>query len=130
MILINPTGGNIRSDSMGCGLYGAPRGDRKHNGLDYCCDPGQTVVSPIDGKIIRVALPYAGAKYTGLMIEGHQITITMFYISPLPYIVGKDVKAGDVVAIAQDISEKYGHGMLPHVHLRIDSIDPLLVMEK
>ncbi len=45
--ITSPTGLGIRNDPAGSGHYGAPRGRRKHNGLDFLCVPGQTVVCPI-----------------------------------------------------------------------------------
>ena len=50
-IFENPTGGEIRGlDPHGKGAYGASRGgSRPHLGLDIVGDPGQNVVSPVDG---------------------------------------------------------------------------------
>ena len=127
--MVNPTGGKIRSDSMGDGHYGSRRGRRTHKGVDYLCTPGQKVRSPISGILVRTASPYADDQnYTGVYIEGDNIAIKMFYCKPtVP--IGTKIKAGEAFAIAQDISTKYGEEMKPHVHLEIASMNPLMVRE-
>ena len=135
--MISPTGRDVRSsDKWGFGKYGSPRYKTvsgkfikyTHNGADYICIPGQGVVSPIAGKVVRIALPYARQTFSGLVIKGHRIKIKMFYLKPLENIVSKYVKQGDLIGHAQDISEIY-HGITPHIHLQIDSIDPEILMD-
>ncbi len=127
--MISPTGKGVRvKDVWGEGRYGVSRGDRKHKGADYTCRSGQEVVSPINGKIIREARPYAGSKYSGLLIEGEHMAIKMFYFEPYKYMAGMKVRKGEPVGIAQDISEKYS-GMAPHIHLEIVSADPEIFTE-
>ena len=58
MLFISPTGKGIRNDSKGLGHHGAPRGHRKHNGVDLMCDPGQDILMPVDGFIARMSMPY------------------------------------------------------------------------
>lgn len=80
------------------------------------------IYTPIEGIINRVAYPYADdSRYSGLEITGsgpHEgYTIKIFYL--LPGAVGKAVKKGDVVGVAQSISKKYGGGMQDHIHLEL-----------
>lgn len=135
--MISPTGREARtSDRWGFGTYGASRSKTvkgklvkyRHGGVDYICIPRQGVVSPIDGKVTRIARPYAAKTFSGLEIRGFRIRIKMFYLDPLETIVGKTVKKGQLIGHAQDISEKYP-GITPHVHLQIDSIDPEVLMD-
>lgn len=135
--MISPTGRGVRtSDKWGFGTYGAPRSRTvngkvvryPHKGVDYICTPGQGVVSPINGKVIRVARPNAKQIFSGLVIRGTRISIKMFYFNPLHNIVGKTVKRGDLIGHAQDVGEVYP-GITPHVHLQIDSIDPQILMD-
>ncbi len=126
--MISSTGKGTRgSDKYGSGNYGAGRGSRIHRGADYICVPGQDVVSPISGTVIRVARPYMGDDYSGLLIRSPDIEVKLFYFNPLTRIVGMNVKAGDKIGVAQDISKKYP-GMIPHIHLQIDSINPELLI--
>ncbi|MCK5602603.1 M23 family metallopeptidase [Candidatus Pacearchaeota archaeon] len=124
--MISPTGkSTVRSDSKGSGLYGARRGGSRHKGTDYVCVPGQPVVAPISGVVVRKAKPYEGEEYSGVVIQGENMRIKMFYLQPLHGLIGTRVEQGQLVGCAQDISGKYGKNeMMPHIHLQIDSINP------
>ena len=125
MKLINPTGKGIRNDSKGLGHHGAPRGHRKHDGVDLICTPGQDILMPIDGIIARVSLPYKDdERWIGAYIVNPRIEIKMWYF--IPNLLGMELKAGSVIGIAQDIGKKY-EGVTPHIHLRIVKIDPMLL---
>ena len=130
MKIINPTGRGLRNDEMGSGNYGAGRGRRYHQGYDFLCKPGQEVIAPIAGLITRTAYPYAGNRqYLGLVLQGEWCEVKLFYVKIKSWnLVRKRVKAGDVIGIAQDISDKYGPGCLPHVHLEM-RVDPALFLE-
>ena len=54
-MLIRP---KVRMDSEGSGEYGAPRGKRKHKGIDFCVDKGVEVRSHIDGVVSKLGKPY------------------------------------------------------------------------
>ncbi len=127
--MISPTGKGIRGfDGHGRGAYGAPRGGRMHRGVDFICDPGQTVVCPIDAaRVIRESRPYKEGDYSGILIKNEVVTIQMFYLLPTEGIYGRQVQQGSVLGVAQDISCKYD-GMIPHIHLRILDIDPELFL--
>ena len=66
MLFVNPTGKGIRNDKKGLGHHGAPRGHRKHDGVDFECSKqfdiwshlGQDILMPVDGIIVRESLPY------------------------------------------------------------------------
>ena len=122
--MISPTGKGIRSDAKGDGHYGSSRGGRIHEGSDYECEPGQPVYAPISGHIVREARPYANEEYSGLVIQGENMCVKLFYLSPYRGNIGKYVEQGDVIGKAQDISMKYGSPMVPHVHLQIEHINP------
>jgi len=135
--MISPTARGVRtSDKWGYGTFGASRTKTvngvikkyKHNGVDFICVPGQGIVSPIDGRVTRIARPYARGTFSGLVIDGTRIRIKMFYFNPLPDIVGKAVMKGQLIGHAQNIGEVY-KDITPHVHLQIDSIDPELLLD-
>lgn len=126
--MISPTGKGTRNpDNWGKGNYGSSRksqgSTRIHSGTDYVCEPGQDVVSPIRGLVTRRARPYAKGIYGGLLIQGRYVAVKMFYFKPEKGIIGCFVKQGRKIGVAQDISDKFP-GMTPHIHLKIDSIDP------
>lgn len=123
--LISPVkNGKIRNnDKWGKGHYGASRGNRTHNGLDIIAQPKQVIVSPVDGIIKRKAHPYANdLRYTGLLIEGSEkhkgYSIKIFYMTPLNGIIGKIVKAGEIIGEAQDLANKYP-GITNHIHIEV-----------
>ncbi len=67
--------GSMRSrstDKYGSGQFQAGRsmGNKRHShqGLDVAAKPRETILSPVDGEIIREAIPYA--PFTGLLIRG------------------------------------------------------------
>jgi murein DD-endopeptidase MepM/ murein hydrolase activator NlpD len=111
----------LRYDKRGNGDFGAPRGGRAHNGIDFSSYTGQSVKSPVTGKVLRISFPYANdLRYSGLLIQadtGEQVKI--FYIQPGANIVKKRVQAGDEIGTAQDITLKYGQGMTNHIHVEI-----------
>jgi len=121
----------IRSDSMGDGHYLAPRGNHIHQGVDWEARPYEEIYTPIDCKIIRLAYPYVGdLYYKGLLIGNKYMRIKIFYISPLENIIGKFLKAGDIIGYAQDITKKYGKNMTNHIHTEMDSFDLNLLVGK
>jgi len=127
--MLNPTGRKQRKqDVHGSGDYLAGRGGRVHRGRDYKCDPGQAVVAPIGGRVVRESRPYNVGEYSGVVIRNQKMAIKMWYFKPYPCVIGRDVCQGQQIGHAQDISKKYP-GMIPHVHLEIDHLDPELLMD-
>lgn len=127
--MISPTGKGIRSDAMGDGHYGASRGTRKHEGVDYLCDPNQDIYAPISGVIKRISYPYADKSYSGVIIEGKHITVQMFYFEPLSDFIGCEVYQGQTIGFAQDVSKRYNSSMKAHIHLKIISFDSAILTE-
>lgn len=110
-------------DPFGCGNFGAGRGSRDHVGEDFVVVEHQPIFSPISGKVIRESIPYASdASYRGILIENEQFEVKMFYLKPNLALIGKTVKAGDLIGYAQNISKKYGPTMIPHVHVQIKDL--------
>ena len=118
--MINPTGGRIRADSLGDGSFGTPRGHRLHNGEDYLVTPGSEVKAVISGYLTRVVYPYTGdTHWKGIEIKNDNFICHQYYLEPAPEVLGKYVKQGEIIGFAQDISQKYGDEMQPHIHVQI-----------
>lgn len=122
----NPTGGTLRSDKWGDGLYGASRGDRDHNGIDILGKPGSYVCTPQAGVIVRTGMPYANDKGPWncylLIREEDGTEWRLFYVVPLAGIVGTAVHRGQAIATLADVGAKYGmhpkkKRMKPHCHV-------------
>jgi peptidoglycan LD-endopeptidase LytH len=110
----------IRKDSKGDGAFWASRIGRYHEGVDLVCQEGETVYSPIDGKITRKAYPYSNDRnYEGCVIfdDKTQTEVKLFYM--VTNKVGQVVKQGDEIGKCQAINRKYGGGMINHLHLEI-----------
>jgi len=125
IVISNPVlNGTIRkNDKWGQGHFGAPRGSRKHNGIDITTQLGTPILSPIEGKVIRVAYPYASdMSFTGLLIKGtgaHQgLEVKIFYMKPTSNIVNKAVKPGQQIGTSQSLLNKYP-GITNHIHIEI-----------
>ena len=106
-------------DQHGYGYFGASRsgGSRQHNGIDLVCTPGEAVFSPIAGTVQRYADPYGDGRYGGILIEGEELSVKMFYLSPVVP-VGTKVRRGQQIGVAQAISRKYP-GITEHIHLEL-----------
>lgn len=129
MRFVNPINSGIRNDPGGSGYHGAPRGTRRHNGVDFACNRGENVLMPVSGTIVRESLPYKDdLKWRGVHIVNDRIEIKVWYLEPRVGIIGNTYEAGKVIGVAQDIGEKKGYdNVTPHIHLRIVRIDPLLL---
>ncbi len=144
--MISPTGYGIRGDdSWGSGSFGAPRGKRLHDGVDFICTPGQKIWFPFDtGYMVRVANPYSKPGYSGCEIHamdnGNSYICKIFYFQPDLYFIhsgenGPIISQGQTIGIAQDISKKYPD-ITWHIHLQVresgrltDWIDPTTIWE-
>lgn len=119
---------HLRKDKVGDGSYdpiekGGTRPTKKHNGVDLIATPGSIVTSPINGKVVRKSFPYGSSSpYQGVLLKGTQehagIEFKIFYIIPDDDLIGKEVKKGDRIGIAQKISAKYP-GALDHIHVEM-----------
>ncbi len=117
------TSGPVRgTDKYGSGKFGVSRdgGKRSHQGLDLGALPGEKILSPIEGLVVREARPYANdPKYVGVVIDGtgewKGYQVKMFYVKGIK--LGR-VRAGEVVGTAQDLGKKYP-GIINHVHLEV-----------
>lgn len=111
------------SDAFGRGHFGAPRGSRLHNGIDYVCKAGRRVLSPVVGRVTKLGHPYAddlSYRYVEVTtIDG--LRHRLFYCLP-SVSVGDYVSRGDPVGTAQDIAKRYDTNdkkMVNHIHYEV-----------
>jgi hypothetical protein len=116
--------GSLKSratDKYGSGQFhaGRTKGKKRHDhqGLDVQAMPNERILSPIDGEIIREAVPYP--PFTGVVIRGTGdyagYEVKLFYVRG--YSCGP-VRSGDLIGTAEDLSIKYP-GITNHVHLEV-----------
>jgi len=121
MILGHPTPyGRRQPDGAGAGHFGAPRGHRKHRGVDFASCVAMAVFAPCSGIISRIGWCYADdPQYRLIEIRAERCVVSVFYVEP-DVVVGDSVKFGDVIGLAQNISARYaGMNMTNHVHMEM-----------
>ncbi len=112
----------LRSDALGDGRFGAPRGRRRHIGLDLLADPGAHVFAPESGTV-RLGYPYSDSREYRIVdvFSESGVRWRLFYVRPVVE-GGARVGAGDVLGVAQDIAARYTHPggpvMRNHVHVQ------------
>ena len=118
-------------DKHGTGEYLAPRGNRKHNGIDLACAVGSEVFSPVAGTVTKLGYPYGSGtggasdadpyryvEVTDEMGRRHRV----FYIDPNDDNINltdlDEVDQDTIIGIVQDLTRRY-EGITPHVHYEI-----------
>lgn len=123
----NPTGGGIRNDSIGNGFWQASRGSSLHKGIDLLLPRGvgQGVVAPHEGIMLRYSLPYSkDQRFSGILLRGNGAESKLWYLLPNTDLLGTQVRQGQLIGVAQDISLRYGSDCQPHIHWQVEAIDP------
>ena len=115
------TGSGIRVDSEGSGHYGSSRGLRRHNGEDYECRKGQSIKAPFDMIITRLSYPNSDHVMMGIAWQKGKSTGRIFYFEPDMNLIGNPVRKGDIIGIAQSVSEYYKlPNMKDHIHFQVN----------
>ncbi|NQV81843.1 MAG: hypothetical protein HQ495_14900 [Alphaproteobacteria bacterium] len=116
---------DLRSDGKGHGAFWTSRegGKRDHFGYDILATPGETMRSPLAGRIARIGNPHKeGGPYRIIDIESEdgRYTVRFFYVDSSGGLKVNDrVEVGQDVGLVQAISEHYGGGMKDHVHVEL-----------
>jgi len=107
------------SDKWGEGHFGASRGDRTHNGVDFCCPAGSAILAPVDGLVTKLGYPYGNDlsfRYVQITTpDGYDHRI--FYVNPLVQ-DGDKVKKDQIIGLAQDLTKRYV-GITEHIHYEV-----------
>ena len=121
-------------DGMGCGHYGAPRGNRTHKGIDILAEVGTYIFAPFRCYISKLSgQVYAGTNhYRYVEIKGlgiyRMFTMRLFYLDQvftgtlnqiLTNHEGKKLLKGATIGVVQDIASHHGGGMGNHVHVEL-----------
>lgn len=120
-------------DPQGAGHYGASRGSRSHNGVDFVTCLNEEVKAFSGGEVTKIGYPYAPTDIT----KGHfrYVEITgkyglrcrYFYVSQ-HVSLGDILKAGDIIGTSQSLTKVYP-GITQHFHFEVKTkrgkfIDP------
>lgn len=111
------------SDKWGSGRFGAPRGNRRHNGVDPCISPGDPVCSLTYGTVTKIGWPYSAAKYpershlryVQVTLDGNDFRY--MYCKPL-VAQGDKVAPGDALGVALSL-QPFFPGITDHYHFEI-----------
>lgn len=109
-----------KCDSQGCGFFGAPRGDHKHNGIDVECRVNDGIVSSTSGTVTKIGLPYGDEDrdhFRYVEVTKGRYRFRYFYIEPLVK-VGQNVGVDSLLGYSQDLTETY-EGITQHCHFEI-----------
>lgn len=108
-----------RSDKWGSGHFGASRGSRTHNGIDFSCDPETEVFSHIYGEITKLGYPYGddlSFRYVEIQDENGYYH-RFFYVDPCVK-VGDVVSFGQLIGSTQKLNDRYP-GITEHFHYEV-----------
>jgi murein DD-endopeptidase MepM/ murein hydrolase activator NlpD len=131
--LVNPTGKGIRNDDEGHGHWDAPRGSRKHKGLDLMSVDGQAIVSPFDGEAVAFTGSSTGYPIVDITPTDSSLgidKIRMLYVDGASADwVSQSVSAGQTIGSSVNLQGLgYSSGVTPHVHVQVMSggrwVDP------
>lgn len=103
-------------DNHGAGYYGASRGSRFHNGVDFVFSCNDEVRAFVPGEVTKLGYAYASDlkwRYVEIRTRDNRYN-RYFYVNP-GVEVGQKIHEGEVIGCAQGIENKYP-GMTPHVH--------------
>jgi len=123
------------TDTHGSGKWMAPRGSRKHKGVDFACYPDTEIYSGSAGQVTKLGYPYADKlQYRYVEVTTPQgIKYRYFYVKPSVE-VGNKVDKGTLLGLAQDLTDTYP-GITNHVHFEVmdlegKKVNPWAYLEK
>lgn len=123
-------------DNWGSGDFDAPRGIRRHKGIDIVAHPGYEVIACCVGDVSKIGFPYAqddpdgfdnederrkfflkaAMRYIEVMTPGKN-RVRHFYVDPSVK-VGDRIIQGRTLGTVQDIAAIYP-GITPHYHFEV-----------
>lgn len=122
-MIIPPTRGR---DAQGAGYFGASRGTRKHNGVDFVSTPNEPVRAFLGGKVTKLGYPYShDLSFRYVQVTKGDKHCRYFYVSPTVE-VGDEVEAGDMLGTCQELPYD---GITQHYHFEVKQrgayLDPI-----
>lgn len=119
-----------RSDDWGSGHFGAPRGDRFHNGVDFICPPNAAVRAVSAGTVTKIGHPYAdgeGAYNSSQpywyveVTTGTRHRVRYLYVQPC-VAKGQVIHEGQELGLCQSLQRRYP-GISDHIHFEVYGLD-------
>jgi hypothetical protein len=116
-------------DDFGAGHFGARRGGRKHNGIDFAVEAGALCFNLIEGEVTKFGYAYADdLSYRYVQVTDYLgARYRYFYVDPDSSLnIGDKICEGCLLGTAQDISSRYqtaDRKMNNHVHFEVIDSD-------
>lgn len=109
------------ADRWGQGHFGAPRGSRTHNGIDYQCAPGSVVLSSVNGTVSKLGWVYSQRdrnhfRYVEITTNDNH-RHRYFYVKPIVP-EHAPIEVGDAIGVVQTLQDIFP-GIQDHVHYEI-----------
>lgn len=112
------------TDKHGSGAYGAPRGKRKHRGVDLACYPESIICSIRPGTVTKIGYPYSPQKHPDRAhLRYVQVTdpagfeLRYFYVEPAVEL-DAIIENGQALGLSQQLSSLFP-GMTDHIHFEV-----------
>lgn len=111
-------------DPHGCGHFGAPRGNKKHKGVDFWAPPGAVILAKAAGKVERTGFCYAKGPGSVDDKDPFQLVVIRhrpkrfaryLYLEPLVS-AGELVQPGQPIGVVQDLTRRLKK-IRTHVHI-------------
>ena len=102
-------------DAHGAGYWHAPRGSRKHKGVDYAIG----VMPGIDGTVSKIGYVYSNDffhRYIEIK-DSKKYRHRYFYVQP-QVSLGDSINRDEVIGTVQELGSRYPK-ITPHVHVGI-----------
>ena len=108
-------------DKWGQGHYGAPRGNRLHNGIDMNCPPEAQIFPSVAGTVTKHGWVSSNPKKQHLryieITDDNDQRHRYMYVEPIAK-VGEYVSPENVIGKAQNLESAYP-GITNHIHYEI-----------
>jgi hypothetical protein len=136
LVPVDPYRGVRGIDAWGAGGFGAPRGGRRHPGIDLVTVPGDIVRAPGSCRADRIGTVYAGSGLTFVHLSALEWHARLLYVAPSPdLMLNSNLTAGTPLGIAQDVAAYYRaqdptrEDITNHVHFEVFLLsDPTLLL--
>jgi|SaaInlV_120m_DNA_4_1040238.scaffolds.fasta_scaffold26591_2 murein DD-endopeptidase MepM/ murein hydrolase activator NlpD len=123
-------------DKQGAGYFGAPRGNRKHKGIDLSCYADSIICALRPGTVTKIGYPYPADDPKKGHLRYVQITddqnndLRYFYVKPVVFI-NTVVETGQPIGSSQQLSSIYPE-ITDHIHFEVKKngkiIDPTNIL--
>ena len=115
----SPAGILIRNDLMGSGYFGTPRGKRTHVGVDLAVLPGTPIHAPEKCTVERLGVCYGNdPDFDLVLVSSMAFKHKILYVNPCVE-SGMRLEEGDLIGHSQNVQDRHGIKMIPHIHWEI-----------